>query len=80
MTLFELTVVNNWYIIMVRTSVSSWGAVFPPASETTCGLARPWTGCVALVFPDGVLGHTGLGFCREPTVGAGAQEPPLCIC
>ena len=24
-TLFELTVVNNWYIIMVRTSVSSWG-------------------------------------------------------
>lgn len=24
-TLFELTVVNNWYIIMVRTSVSFWG-------------------------------------------------------
>lgn len=24
-TLFELTVVNNWYIIMVRAAVSSWG-------------------------------------------------------
>lgn len=26
-TLFELTVVNNWYIIMVRTLASSWGCL-----------------------------------------------------
>lgn len=79
MTLFELTVVNNWYIIMVRTRAAP-GGVFPLASEATAGLAWPWMGCATLLFPDGVTQGWGSAECPRYGLGPGSHPSASARC
>lgn len=77
MTLFELTVVNNWYIIMVRTSVSSWGQRPTILCGQLCISQRLVWDVLPFPFPvgGGVLGPRP-ALCREPTVWAGPRDLP----
>lgn len=69
-TLFELTVVNNWYIIMVRTLASSWERLPLTLWGQLCVSLHPvWGPCPSHGLRGVASWATGSAFCGRPLRG-----------
>lgn len=69
-TLFELTVVNNWYIIMVRTLASSWERLPLTLWGQLCVSLHPvWGPCPSHGLRGVASWATGSAFCGRPPRG-----------
>lgn len=69
-TLFELTVVNNWYIIMVRTLASSWERLPLTLWGQLCVSLHPvWGPCPSHGLRGVASWATGSAFCGGPLRG-----------